>query len=136
MKWLLLLLVLVPGLVVADVEVCENPEIDFGGANGTPQQVTSIVSITDSFIIQDLQVVVDISHPFIGDLTVDLDSPGGTSLRLHDSDGGDTENILVTYSDDGIPNGSEPYSGGCYMQPSTGSLALFDGEQVAGSWTL
>ena len=136
LKWLLPLLILTPGLVVADVEVCENPEIDFGGANGTPQQVTSIVSITDSFIIQDLQVVVDISHPFIGDLTVDLDSPGGTSLRLHDSDGGDTENILVTYSDDGIPNGSVPYSGGCYMQPSTGSLALFDGEQVAGSWTL
>ncbi len=135
-KWLLLLLVLVPGLVVADVEVCENPEIDFGGANGTPQQVTSIISVTDSFIIQDLQVVVDISHPFIGDLTVDLASPGGISLRLHDSDGEDTDNILVTYSDEGLPNGSEPYSGGCYMQPSTGTLAMFDGEQVAGLWTL
>ena len=135
-RWLLVLLLFAPGLVVADVEVCADPESDFGGENGTPQLLTSAITVTDNFIIEDLQVVVDITHPFVGDLVIDLFSPSGTSLRLHDGDGGDADNLQVIYSDDGVANGSQSYVSGCYMQPSGGELATFDGEQVAGLWTL
>lgn len=47
-----------------------------------------------------LGVSVDIRHPNIGDLVVDLIAPGGTVYRLHNRTGGTTANLVATYTRD------------------------------------
>ena len=47
-----------------------------------------------------LQVNVDIRHPNIGDLVVDLIAPGGTVYRLHQRAGGSTDNLVAAYARD------------------------------------
>lgn len=84
--------------------------------------ITSSIEVGDSYCIGDVDVEMDISHTFIGDLAVDLTSPEGTTVRLHDRSGGGDDDIVVTYDDDGTA--------------PAGSLADFDGENVAGTWTL
>ncbi|MGH8785607.1 MAG: proprotein convertase P-domain-containing protein, partial [Cupriavidus necator] len=42
----------------------------------------------------DLQVSVDITHTYIGDLTVTLVSPTGTQVVLHNRSGGSQDNLV------------------------------------------
>ncbi|WP_242113062.1 M20/M25/M40 family metallo-hydrolase [Luteimonas aquatica] len=44
------------------------------------------------------QVQVDIKHPYIGDLKVDVVAPDGSVYVLHNRTGSSTDNILKTYS--------------------------------------
>ena len=62
-----------------------------------PSGIRSSTIIDQDKKIKDIMVWVDITHPFIGDLTVDLISPNGTSVRLHDREGGSRDNIIKTY---------------------------------------
>ena len=118
------------------LEDCSSPGVIFGGENGTPVSISDSIIVTDSLTIQDLHVSVDISHGFVADLLVDLTSPAGTSLRLHDGLGGDLDDLRVIFSDGGIANGSVPYDFGCYMQPSNGPLSVFSGQNSQGTWIL
>lgn len=86
--------------------------------------INSVVNITDAYCIGDVNVEINISHTYIGDLIVDLMSPGGTVVRLHNRTGGTAENIVQTY-DDGVINPDGP-----------GTLGDFVGENVTGAWTL
>jgi len=91
---------------------------------GDYQTVTSVTTVGDYFCIGDVDVEVNISHTYIGDLTVDLTSPTGTTVRLHNRSGGSTENLLLTYDDEGTaPDGP-------------GALSDFDTESPLGTWTL
>lgn len=120
-----------------DVEQCSTPGVGFGGEFGTPPMITDSLSVASQHVIADLQVSVDISHTFIGDLVVDVVSPMGTSVRLHSEQGSGDEDIRLTYSDDGVPHESDDFDFGCRMQPSgPGVLADFDSENVQGSWQL
>ncbi len=66
-----------------------------------------------------VEVSVDISHPYVGDLRVSLRSPAGTEVVLHDRAGGSADNIAATYT------------------PATISeLAALSGEPAAGEWRL
>ena len=47
-----------------------------------------------------LRVNVDIRHPNIGDLVVDLIAPGGAVYRLHSRTGGTTDNLITAYTRD------------------------------------
>lgn len=47
--------------------------------------------------IKDIEVAVDITHTYIGDLTVTLLSPAGTQVVLHNRSGGSQDNILRTF---------------------------------------
>lgn len=49
--------------------------------------IKSSMSIIGNRQIKDIKVGVNITHSFIGDLTLDLISPGGSSVRLHDREG-------------------------------------------------
>jgi len=73
-----------------------------------------------------VDVELDVSHTYIGDLIINVTSPEGTTVRLHDRSGGSEDDILTTYDDDGegtIPDGP-------------GALSDFDGEIVVGTWTM
>ncbi|MCL1046605.1 MULTISPECIES: S8 family serine peptidase [Shewanella] len=92
---------------------------DFTYGNDTPVDIsdnttiTSTIEIADPVQIFDLAVNVDISHTWIGDLIVTLTSPNGTEAVLHDRAGGNTDDLVQTWS-----------------------LSEFDGEVAAGTWTL
>ena len=85
------------------------------------QTTTSGITILDSLIVEEIEVTVNISHTYIGDLIVTLYSPASKSVVLHDRSGGSAENIVGTYGADLTT--AEP-------------LSLFTGEQALGIWTL
>ncbi|MGA1533813.1 MAG: proprotein convertase P-domain-containing protein [Planctomycetota bacterium] len=117
----------------ADFEVCATP----GSAlsNTLPPTVETILVNTD-IVLADLQVQLDVSHPFIGDLTVDL-AHGPVTVRLHDEQGGPLERLELTLWDLGVPNNSVPHNCGCLMAPSgPGTLSDFFGMSSLGAWTL
>ncbi len=86
--------------------------------------VTSTLAFAQSILIPEdgLEVSVDISHPWRGDLEIDLVSPLGTSIRLREAD-----------LDDGTPGlqGTFPTT----LVPAE-SMAVFVGEDAQGTWSL
>ncbi len=85
----------------------------------------SHIQIADAYCVGDVDVEVDITHTFIGDLTVELTSPAGVTVRLHNRTGGSTNNLVTTYDE---PDGTLP--------DGPGSLADFSYAGVTGTWTL
>jgi subtilisin-like proprotein convertase family protein len=86
--------------------------------------ITSTLEVGDHFCIADVDLELDITHTYIGDLTVTLTSPEGTMVTLHNRSGGSSANIQQTYDDEGItPDGP-------------GALSDFDFESPLGTWTL
>ena len=85
-----------PGLAIPDNAAAVSDAITVPGF-GTATSVT---------------VSVDIAHPFIGDLMVELVAPDGTARTLHDRSGDNADGIEQTYTPD------------------------FDGTGIAGDWTL
>lgn len=106
-------------------------------AAGTQGSITSTLNITDSRQILDVNVTLDISHDFDGDLTVSLRSPAGTNVTLINRRGGAGKNFTDTFMDDeaavAIAAGSAPFVGG--FRPDF-ALSLFDGQSALGTWTL
>ena len=86
--------------------------------------VYSYITVADDVCIGDLDVAVNITHTYIGDLILELTSPAGTIVSLHNRSGSGTDNIITTYDDDG--GGTIPAA----------SLTAFDGERTAGIWRL
>jgi subtilisin-like proprotein convertase family protein len=74
-------------------EVINIPDND---ANG----ISSTINIADDLTIFASDIYVNISHTWIGDLTVTLTSPTGTSAVLHNGAGGSEDDIDQTYSSD------------------------------------
>ncbi|MBW1295851.1 proprotein convertase P-domain-containing protein [Aquimarina litoralis] len=106
-------------------------------ASGTPT-ITSEIEITDSVIILDLNVSVNIEHTWNEDLTITLTAPDNTtSVELTSGNGGNSDNYINTMFDDEAANpitgGTGPFTG--TFQPE-GSLADFNGLSSAGTWTL
>ena len=69
--------------------------------------------------VGSVEVDVDITHTYIGDLRVQLLSPMGTLILLHDRMGGNTDNLIRTYHTGNTP-----------------ALAGLSGEAVKGTWKL
>ena len=60
--------------------------------------VFSAIDIDQSGQVQELRVLVNIAHTYIGDLRVDLLAPDGTSVSLHNQTGGGADNLVRTYT--------------------------------------
>lgn len=89
---------------------------------------TSTIYVDDSFCIGDADVAVDIPHTYIGDLIVELTSPAGTVIRLHNRTGGGADNLLRTYDQDaGL---------GTFLPDGPGTLNSLDNQNAEGAWTL
>jgi len=65
--------------------------------------VTSTLQITESGLVQDIQVTVDIEHDFLGDLEVELTSPKDQSVLLQSRTLGVNTQLQYTYSVDNTP---------------------------------
>jgi subtilisin-like proprotein convertase family protein len=85
--------------------------------------VSSTATGSDAFTIEDVQITLDVTHEDIAQLRVELESPGGTIVVLHDHTDDGTANLATTYDELSFPDGP-------------GSMSDFDGEPVSGTWTL
>lgn len=110
---------------------------------GTPQSVSDTLTVPDGGVIQDLDVTVTIRHPGHGDLSIDLTDPSGAvTARLINTEGGPGDGLTdVTFDDEAaaLPPGFV-VNGTCLVsqsyRPAPDSLAVFDGLDVDGTWTL
>lgn len=60
--------------------------------------ISRTLKVEESGHIKDLQVTLDLTHTYIGDLTIELITPRNGSILLHNRLGGNTDNIIKTYS--------------------------------------
>ena len=84
-------------------------------------EVSDAISMNVDATVSDIEVFVDITHPYIGDLVVWLVSPWGTEIRLHNRTGLGNDNISGWY-----PSQLTPAQ----------SLAALVGEPTDGEWVL
>ncbi len=114
--------------------------------NACPANVTSAISVPDSFAWNQLKVGVMISHTYRGDLRIELESPEGTTVRLLQRVGGTANNLDALFSDEGpagaFGSGSHALGLPNYEvegQPQgsgTAPLSSFASEDPQGAWTL
>ena len=99
---------------------------------------TSVINIGDTHPITDVNVTINILHPFDADLDLFLQAPGGsTSVELSTDNGGSGANYTNTVLDDqainSITTGSAPFNG--TFRPE-GLLSDVNGMPANGAWTL
>ena len=104
--------------------------------------VSATMTIADDFVITDLDVDLDITHTWVGDLQITLESPSGTQVLIFDggSDGCSGDNIMDRYDDESV-NALDCQAGTPDAFPladyiPSNPLAAFDGESTLGDWTL
>ena len=99
--------------------------------------IDSSIDFTDAFTITDVNVTVNITHTYDGDLTLILTSPSGTSAVLSTQNGGNENNFIATVFDDdadiSIQGGAAPFTGAFFPEEA---LAIFNDESSGGIWTL
>ncbi|WP_181566674.1 proprotein convertase P-domain-containing protein, partial [Aequorivita sp. CIP111184] len=115
--------------------------------DGDPVGTTSILTITEDVVITDLNVNLDISHTWVGDVTTTITSPTGTVVTIVDRPGytgtgfgcsGD--DILATLDDAGT--GAVETQCGAGVPTIDGTftpnnpLAAFNGESTMGDWII
>ena len=71
-----------------------SPNLDIPYDN----EVSDTVTVSDSGTATSVSVAVDITHPYINDLKIDLVAPDGTIKTLHNRSGGSTNDIDQTYA--------------------------------------
>ena len=102
-----------------------------------PGVTTSTIEVTGAGEVLDVNVALDISHTYDGQLSATLSAPDGTSVVLFGNAGGSGDNFTATALDESaatpINAASAPFTG--IFQPE-GSLAAFNNLEAAGTWTL
>ncbi len=103
------------------------------------QPVTSTINVGGpSLPLVDVNVTVNFTHPFVGDLDVYLISPLGTRVELFTDVGAGSQNIVNLTLDDealaSITSASQPIANATHRPE--GMLSDFDGELPAGAWRL
>jgi len=79
------------------------------------------IPVAEESTVSAIQVYVDISHTYVADMVVSLISPEGTTVILHNNQGGDGDNVVGWYSGELTP-----------FQ----SLDTLLGESITGDWQL
>jgi subtilisin-like proprotein convertase family protein len=82
-----------------------------------PQGVSTDIVINQTGTAKQIQVSLDLTHSYIGDLRVELSAPSGQKVTLHDRAGGSQDKLIKTYD-------------------SSAHLASFIGQPIQGSWVL
>ena len=87
--------------------------------DNNPTGVSDMINVRENGTISSVKVDLNLTHTYIGDLSIKLISPRGTPATLHERNGGGTDNIVKTFD---LQNASE--------------LSRFKGEPTSGNWTL
>jgi subtilisin-like proprotein convertase family protein len=107
----------------------------------------STLVIADDVTLTDVNLWLDISHTWVGDVTISLRSPAGTEIVLLDRPGVpvstvgcSNNNMDITFDDASSFDpedhcaGTDPWYTGDAMP--VGALSAFNGESTAGTWEL
>lgn len=77
------------------------------------------LAVAETGLVVDIEVTVDITHTYIGDLRVRLRSPAGIEITLHDRSGGSQDNLRASYTSTDVA-----------------ALRALRGDPCSGTWTL
>jgi subtilisin-like proprotein convertase family protein len=107
----------IEGRVDAVVELEETPGVTI--PDDDPNGIERRLTTSASGRVQRVEVSLDVTHTFIRDLVVRLESPAGTRVALHERSGGSADNIITTYT-----------------PATTPDLQTLSGETIQGTWRL
>jgi subtilisin-like proprotein convertase family protein len=93
------------------------PQLDIPDSDS--EGVRDIIHFSEDGAITTVKVTVDITHTYIGDLTVGLESPSGILVNLHRRAGARADNLIKTYN-----------------LVSTPELKNLQAETIKGKWQL
>ncbi len=93
--------------------------------DNTPAGISSVIVVPEgeAGTLSGVTLDVDITHSWIGDLTIQLVGPGGQVINLHNRSGSSSDDIVGTYPTTLVVEGP-------------GSLDDFIGTNNAGAWVL
>ena len=115
------------------LEGCSTPLVGIPDA-GEPIESFINISGDPSAILWDLQIDALINHPDASQLIVEISSPDGITVALHNQPARVNGGIDLTWWQNGPPN-QPPYDVGGLMQPLE-DLSAFTGSNPIGTWTL
>jgi subtilisin-like proprotein convertase family protein len=107
----------ISGQIDSRILVEESPGIII--PDNRPEGIQRILTVSQGGQVENIEVKLDITHTYIGDLVVELISPAGASVVLHNRTGGWTDNLIKTYT-----------------PMNTRRLQGFQGIPLNGDWTL
>lgn len=102
----------------------QNPMLAIPDADAAG--VSSVITIGTSGIVKQIKLTLEITHTFIGDLRVELQSPTGRRAIVHGEVGGSADDLIKTY-DSASPGVLNPLIG----QPMQGDWVLRVSDRVA-----
>lgn len=120
---------------------CTSETISFSNNTSTVindgAESTSIININsgNSFSVKKVNVSIEITHSYVGDLLISLESPN-SEIILFNYNCSDEINIDISFDDNAATNvvcGSSPLSG---TYKATNLLSTFINENSVGDWTL
>ena len=105
--------------------------------DNNPTGAGSTVPAASPYDVVDVNVLINITHTYTGDLDISLVGPNGTSIDLSSDNGSSGNNFTDTIFDDeagsSVTSGSAPFTGS--FQPEQ-PLSTFDGLPASGDWIL
>ena len=116
-RWWLELTTAPAGGATQPVQLEESPGVTIPDESAAGIQRTLVTA--EAGEVGSVEVTLDITHTYIGDLRARLRSPAGTEVVLHDRAGGSANNIARTFT-----------------AATTPALAMLTGKPIAGGWTL
>ncbi len=105
---------------IVTTEFCDNVDVDIPD-NDPDGGVYCTINVDRESTLSAIGVYVDITHTYIADMILELISPAGTVIRLHNNQGGDADNVVGWYSTELTP---------------FESLDALLGESIQGDWQL
>jgi len=102
-------------------EYCEAPELPIPDSNAAG--VYDQLQFPDDALISNVEVYLNLTHTYIGDLIVELTSPEGTTVRLQNRGGGSADDLIGWYPAELTVAGP-------------GALDDFIGENAQGEWEI
>jgi subtilisin-like proprotein convertase family protein len=103
------------------LEYSADPEMAIPDNNSTGIRV--YIDVPADAELASVDCYVNITHTFRGDLLVELTSPEGTTVRLHNRTGGSAHDLITWYDNETDPDGP-------------GTMADFAGQAAEGRWEL
>lgn len=105
--------------------------------NGKSFTESHTINIGASSTITDVNIGVDVSHTYIGDLAIAIRNPNNTQVLLKShKDCSSETNMMSIYDDASIPYNCLNAASSTSFQSSNDLLAMFNGQSSSGNWTI
>jgi subtilisin-like proprotein convertase family protein len=118
------------------------PSADIPHAIPSQRSVSSVITVPDDFVIQDVSLVLNITYPNDPDLSASLITPAGTVIHLFTNlpATGNHKNFTNTLLNDNAPtpiqNAGSPYFSTTGFKPQESLDGALGGKLSAGTYTL